>query len=64
MTIISNGLGDPNLVFKADATANDNGTISFAICDDRGASKGKLLQVPSVGRPRLAAAVTSCSAAT
>ena len=52
---------DKNLEFNPDGTTNESGsTAKFAICDDRGTSKGKLIQVSPVGRPTSADADT-CS---
>ena len=46
------GANDKNLEFNPDGTTNEGGgTAKFAICDDRGAAKGKLVEVSPVGRP-------------
>ncbi len=62
LNIKTNGTSNNNLDINADATTNEGGgTARFAICDGRGKNFGKLIEVPSVGRPRLAGAVTSCT---
>ena len=52
---------DKNLEFNPDGTTNEDGnTAKFAICDDRGTSKGKLIEVSPVGRP-VSGDADSCS---
>jgi len=60
--IFANGAGAEFLQFNPDATTNADGNIvRFSVCDDRGAADGELIEVPPVGRPRLANAVSDCS---
>ena len=55
------GANDKNLEFNPDGTTNEGGnTAKFAVCDDRGASHGKLVEVTPVGRPESGDA-DSCS---
>ena len=62
VTVKSNGTSDNNLVFFPNASTDEaGGTAKFVICDQRGASYGKEVQVPPVGRPRLASSVSSCT---
>jgi type IV fimbrial biogenesis protein FimT len=52
---------DEKLVYKTDGTINSGGlTAKFAICDDRGESSGRQLEVPPHGRPKIVAPVASC----
>lgn len=52
---------DKNLEFNPDGSTNESGsTAQFAICDDRGATKGKLVQISPVGRAESSDA-TTCS---
>ena len=52
---------DKNLEFNPDGTTNESGsTAQFAVCDDRGVSKGKLVQITPVGRATTDDA-TTCS---
>ena len=39
------------LAFNADGTTTTTGIKKFAVCDDRGTSKGKQLEVAATGRP-------------
>lgn len=48
--------------FNSDGSTDaDENIMRFAICDARGKDDGKLIEVPPVGRPRLADAVGNCS---
>jgi len=52
---------DKNLEFNPDGTTNESGsTAKFAVCDDRGVSKGKLVEVSPVGRP-VSGDATTCT---
>lgn len=54
VTIRTNSACNLNLEFNPDGTTNEGGAVGrFAICDDRGADQGRLVQVPPIGRPRL-----------
>jgi len=48
------------LAFNADGTTTAGTTKTFAVCDERGVSKGKKLDVLATGRPTTDAA-TTCS---
>lgn len=62
LAITSNATANATLVFNPDATTSQGGnTVRFALCDSRGASHGKQVEVPPVGRARLADSVVSCS---
>ncbi len=65
VSLKSNSTSNANLQFNPDASTNEGGsTAVFAICDDRGESFGNEIQVPPVGRPRLADTVSNCSPTT
>jgi len=48
--IMSNGNGDNYLVYKADGTLDETGSVVYAICDDRGEDYGKQISIALVGR--------------
>ena len=53
-TIISNAVSNNNLEYNPDGTTNEGGnTAVFAVCDDRGAGTGRLVQINAMGRPQL-----------
>lgn len=59
--MLSNAVGAETIQFNADATTNHDGdTLRLVLCDARGSSFGKQINIPPVGRPRLAQAVSSC----
>lgn len=61
LSIISNSSGDSAISFNPDASTNQAGaTLHWAICDNRGATHGRRIEVPPTGRPRLLAA-DNCS---
>lgn len=62
VTIMSNTAADGVMQFNPDATTNAGGnTLRIAFCDNRGSTFGKQIEIPPVGRPRLAANVASCT---
>ena len=62
ITIKTNGISNNNLEYLPNASTDEGGgTAKFVICDERGESHGKEIQVPPVGRPRLATTVASCT---
>lgn len=62
LTISTSGISSERLIFNGDATTDSAGlTARFALCDDRGASHGKQVDIPPVGRPRIATSVSSCA---
>lgn len=62
VSIISNAAAATAIAFNADATTNANGnTLRIAFCDNRGNAVGKQVEIPPVGRPRLAPSVASCT---
>ena len=62
LAILSDTNGDSNLVYNADGTIGNAGTVLFAICDDRGATNGRELEIINTGRPKLTSgSITSCT---
>ena len=62
VTIMSNTAADGVMQFNPDATTNaDGNTLRIVFCDNRGTQLGKQIEIPPVGRPRLAANVASCT---
>jgi len=60
----ANSAGNDDLRFRADASTNEAGTtVTLTLCDNRGANYGKKIEIPPMGRPRLAAAVGTCPTA-
>ncbi|NOX76092.1 MAG: prepilin-type N-terminal cleavage/methylation domain-containing protein [Gammaproteobacteria bacterium] len=54
LTVITNAVSNNNLEYNADGTTNEGGgTALFVLCDTRGASQGRQIQVNAMGRPRL-----------
>ena len=54
LTVITNGTSNNNLQYKPDGTTKEGGgTARFAICDDRGGTVGRQINVPPVGRANL-----------
>jgi len=53
LNIIANSNSNNNLEYNPDGTLNEAGAAIFAICDDRGASDGRQIQVNVMGRPQL-----------
>ncbi len=54
LTVITNNVANSNLEYNPDGTTNEGGgTALFVLCDDRGADKGRQVQVNAMGRPRL-----------
>lgn len=68
VTIKTNGNADNNLQYKADGSTDETGTARFAICDERGASEGRQINVGLVGRAVLeggyGVTISSCTAPT
>lgn len=64
LLIGANTAGDDDLRFRADASTNEAGnTVTLTLCDNRGASYGKKIEIPPMGRPRLATSVSTCPTA-
>ena len=62
ISVKTNSVSNNNLEFLPNSSTDEGGsTAKFVICDGRGAAHGKEVQVPPVGRPRLAKTVVSCS---
>lgn len=61
LSITANTAAEEFVKFTSSATTKDSTTYSFKVCDDRGASFGKLIEIPPIGRPRLIETITSCS---
>lgn len=64
MLIGANTAGNDDVRFRADASTNETGTtVTLTLCDNRGANYGKRIEIPPMGRPRLAATLSSCPTA-
>lgn len=62
LNAFSNSEGEDFLQFSPDGSTNANDNIvRFSICDDRGKDYGELIEVPPLGRSRLANAVGNCT---
>jgi type IV fimbrial biogenesis protein FimT len=66
LTVKTNATANQNVTYNPDGTTKSGGnTAVFAVCDDRGESEGRQVQVNATGRPRLVAPVaTSCATPT
>jgi len=54
MTVRTNSTSNNNLEYNSDGTTNEGGgTARFAVCDSRGGSVGRQIEVSPVGRPAL-----------
>lgn len=62
ITVKANTAGNTDLQFNGDGSTNEGGsTVTFAVCDGRGVSEGRQINVNSVGRTRLiSGSITSC----
>lgn len=61
ISILANGIASQNIQFNADASTNHDGNmVSISLCDERGNRFGKQVDIPPVGRPRLADSVAVC----
>lgn len=67
LIVMANATADAAFGYQADGTANAGGnTGRFAICDDRGESAGRQINIGPVGRPQLVtgvsdAPITNCA---
>ncbi len=61
VAIMSNGAGNRWLTFFGDGSLNETAAPVYAICDDRGTAKGRMITVPLVGRPHASDTVPTCS---
>lgn len=62
ITIKTNSISNNNLEYLPNTSTDEGGaTAKFVICDTRGAAHGNEIQIPPVGRPRLASTVTTCT---
>ncbi|MDH5190313.1 MAG: GspH/FimT family pseudopilin [Gammaproteobacteria bacterium] len=60
--IKTNASGDSSLAYNADGTNGNSSTVLFALCDDRGNTKGREIQIINTGRPRLTSEnITNCT---
>lgn len=51
LNVITNAISNNNLEYNPDGTTNESGgTARFAVCDDRGGTHGRQLNVPPHGR--------------
>lgn len=54
MTLVSNATADSEVIYESDGTINSGGaTASFAVCDDRAETHGRLISIGPTGRPGL-----------
>lgn len=54
VTVITNSTSNNNLEYNSDGTTNEGGgTARFAVCDKRGGTRGRQINVPPHGRPKL-----------
>lgn len=64
-SITSNGNGNNWLALNADGSLNEGGIARYAVCDDRGVSAGRLIEISMTGRVRVtnttSAASTDCT---
>jgi len=51
VTITSDDHGNSWLTMGSDGRLSEDGTLAYAVCDDRGADAGKLIVIPMIGRP-------------
>ena len=61
VAIRSDSDGNQWLAFFGDGTLNESGTTMYAICDSRGASEGRLVTIPLIGRPYVTKSPGSCN---
>lgn len=62
LTIATNAAADDNIRLSPKGSTDEGGAVlHFALCDERGASHGRQIDIPSMGRPRQAAAVSNCT---
>jgi len=61
VAIMSDSDGNRWLTFFGDGSLNETGAPVYAICDDRGKTKGREIMVPLVGRPHASDTVATCS---
>lgn len=61
IAVLANAFAAQAIQFNADASTNHDGnTVRIALCDERGSRFGKQVDIPPVGRPRVADRVNSC----
>ena len=54
VAVMTNSVSNKNLEYNADGTTNEDGkTASFAVCDKRGGTYGRQINIPPHGRPKL-----------
>lgn len=51
VTITADTHGNSWLTFGADGSLNEDDTVAYAVCDDRGTAHGQLIVIPMIGRP-------------
>lgn len=62
IAVLANAYAATAIQFNADASTNHDGnTVRIALCDERGSEFGKQIDIPPVGRPRVADRVNSCA---
>ena len=50
VNVMSNGEGNRFLIYKPDGSLDEDGTVEYAICDNRGIDYGKKISIALVGR--------------
>lgn len=53
VSVFTNDTCNRNLEYNADGTTHESDTALFAICDTRGGTYGRRIEVPPHGRPKL-----------
>lgn len=61
ITVAANAVATPNVIFNSNGLTNETGAATFAICDDRGTSVGRQVNVNVTGRIRTFTGPASCS---
>lgn len=61
VSITSDSDGNQWLAFFGDGTLNEDSTTLYSICDSRGASEGRLVTIPLIGRPHVTKSPGSCN---
>lgn len=62
VTIKSDTHGNSWLTIGSDGRLREDDTLAYAVCDDRGEDKGKLIVIPMIGRPYVTEDPADCDA--
>lgn len=60
VTVAANATATPDVIFNSDGLTDEGGTATFAVCDDRGTSEGRQINVNVTGRIRTSTGPASC----